>query len=66
MNVCCGCWRPGGGAEGFEEGAEERLGEERWEVRDMLKVEELDWVGLGWTGPSCWRRAAREESFSRL
>jgi len=30
----------------------------------LLKVEEFDCVGLGWTGPSFWRRVARERSGS--
>ena len=35
----------------------------KWEA-GWLKVEELDWVGLGWTGPSWERRAARPRSAS--
>jgi hypothetical protein len=34
------------------------------EEDDWLKVEELDCVGLGWTGPSCERRAASPRSGS--
>jgi hypothetical protein len=44
------------------EGAEEEGW--KWEVVEEgeLKVEEFDCVGFGWTGPSFWRRAAREGS----